>query len=236
MKEKFAWIYDVLLVAVLVVAAFLRISGADWGELQHQHPDELFLTSVVSNLRMQVCEEFITSIDACPPEKQRWMGIGDYFDTAASSLNPHNRGFGFFVYGTLPLFIVRATAEIVGQTDYGALKLLGRQFSALADLGTILLLYFIVAPVQSPYGLAGSGLFKLGCYADPAIPFLYNRFVCEPIFLSGFVFCCANPLVGTHQQEKRSACTPGGRSWFAEFSFTNFGNLFPLHPRSFILA
>ena len=73
------------------------------------------------------------------------MGIGDYFNTAKSTLNPHNRGFGFFVYGTLPLFIVRFTGEIIGQTDYDALKLLGRQFSALADLGTIFLLYLIVA-------------------------------------------------------------------------------------------
>ncbi len=144
-KETKAWVYDVLLIVVLIVAVFLRVSGADWGELQHQHPDELFLTSVVSNLRMQVCEEFNTTIDDCPPEKQRLMGLGDYFNTATSPLNPHNRGFGFFVYGTLPLFIIRTTAEMIGQTDYGALKLLGRQFSALADLGTILLLYVIVA-------------------------------------------------------------------------------------------
>jgi YYY domain-containing protein len=145
MKEKCSWIYDGLLVAVLLVAAFLRFTGADWGELQHQHPDELFLTSVISNLRMQVCDESFTSIDQCPPEKQRLMGLGDYFNTSTSTLNPHNRGFAFFVYGTLPLFIIRSTAEIIGQTDYSVLKLLGRQFSAFADLGTLLLLYFIVA-------------------------------------------------------------------------------------------
>ena len=51
----------------------------------------------------------------------------------------------YYVYGTLPMFIVRYTAEILGQTDVGALKLLGRQFSALTDLGTIFLLYLIVA-------------------------------------------------------------------------------------------
>ena len=145
MKEKRAWIYDMLLIAVLVVATFLRVSGADWGELQHQHPDELFLTSVITNLRMHACEDINTPIDVCPPEEQRWMNPGEYFDTATSTLNPHNRGFAFFVYGTLPVFIIRGTAEVLGQTDYGALKLLGRQFSALADLGTILLLYFIVA-------------------------------------------------------------------------------------------
>ena len=38
MKEKLPWIYDVLLIVVLAAATFLRVSGADWGELQHQHP------------------------------------------------------------------------------------------------------------------------------------------------------------------------------------------------------
>ncbi|MGB7873439.1 MAG: DUF2298 domain-containing protein [Anaerolineales bacterium] len=145
MKEKYSWIYDVLLIAVLVAAAFLRLRGADWGELQHQHPDEGFLISVVSSMRAHECADPNIVIDECPPEQQRWMGIGDYFNTAKSTLNPHNRGYAFFVYGTLPMFIVRYTAEIIGQTDAGALKLLGRQLSALADLGTIFLLYLIVA-------------------------------------------------------------------------------------------
>ena len=148
-SEKLPWIYDVLLIALLAAAAFLRLSGADWGELQHQHPDESFLVSVVSNLRAHECIDPTIPIDACPPEQQRWMGIGDYFNTTQSTLNPYNRGFAFFVYGTLPLLIVRYTAEIAGQTDFGSLKLLARQFSALADLGTIFLLYLIVAKLYN---------------------------------------------------------------------------------------
>ncbi len=144
-REKHPWIYDVLLIVVLAAAAFLRLRGANWGELQHQHPDEGFLVSVVSAMRAHECIDPNIEIDLCPPEQQRWMGIGDYFNTAKSTLNPHNRGYAFFVYGTLPMFIVRYTAELSGQTDVGALKLLGRQFSALADLGTIFLLYLIVA-------------------------------------------------------------------------------------------
>ena len=147
--EKHSWIYDLLLIIVLAAATFLRVNGADWGELQHQHPDELFLTGVVANLRAHECIDPAIPIDVCPQDQQRWISIGDYFNTATSTLNPHNRGFGFFVYGTLPLFIVRYTAEILGQTDYSALKLLGRQFSALADLGTIFLLYLIVTKLYN---------------------------------------------------------------------------------------
>ena len=73
MKEKHPWIYDLLLIAVLAAAAFLRLSGADWGELQHQHPDEGFLTSVVSNLRAHECINPNLEIDQCPQEQQRWI-------------------------------------------------------------------------------------------------------------------------------------------------------------------
>ncbi|HEY4723652.1 MAG TPA: DUF2298 domain-containing protein, partial [Anaerolineae bacterium] len=36
--------------------------------------------------------------------------LAQYFDSKASPLNPYNNDFGFFVYGDLPIFIVRYTA------------------------------------------------------------------------------------------------------------------------------
>ncbi len=186
MKEKHPWIYDLLLIVVLAAATFLRVSGADWGELQHQHPDELFLTGVVANLRAHECIDPNLSIDVCPPEQQRWLGIGDYFNTATSTLNPHNRGFGFFVYGTLPLFIVRYTAEIMGQTDYSALKLLGRQFSALADLGTIFLLYLIVAKLYN----RRTALLAAAFSAFAAMQIQQSHFFTTDLFVNLFAFSC----------------------------------------------
>ncbi|HLO18584.1 MAG TPA: DUF2298 domain-containing protein, partial [Anaerolineales bacterium] len=59
-----------------------------------------------------------------------------------STLNPYNRGFSFYVYGNLPLTIVRVAAEAMNQTN---LRIFGRQFSALADLFAILFLYLIVS-------------------------------------------------------------------------------------------
>ena len=144
MPEKHSWIYDILLVAVLALAAVLRVTGVDWGEGQHQHPDELFITGVAEGLRAHVCMDAGVPIDACAPERQRWMNPLEYFDTATSTLNPNNRGAGFYVYGNLPLTIVRVTYELLGDKA-GPLKYFGRQFSALADLFTILILYFIVA-------------------------------------------------------------------------------------------
>ncbi len=147
MTEKRAWLYDLLFVLVLLLAGYLRLTGVEWGEGYHQHPDELFLSGVLENLRAHTCIDPAIPIDACPPENQRWLSIGEYFNSEKSTLNPYNRGQSFFVYGTLPMFIVRYVAEATHVTDLTELKFLSRQFSALADLFTIFLLYLIVSRI-----------------------------------------------------------------------------------------
>ena len=91
-SDSNALLFEVLLVLVLLFGCYLRIVGLNWDENQHLHPDERFLTMVESSLT--------------PIEQP-----ADYFDTANSTLNPHNTGHGFFVYGTVPIFITRYTAE-----------------------------------------------------------------------------------------------------------------------------
>lgn len=121
-----AWLYEIALALVLVAAAFFRFVGIDWDGDQHLHPDERFLTGVVASLQP------VDSFQA-------------YFDTANSTLNPNNRGAGFFVYGTLPVFLVRYVGEGLGMTGYGDVHLVGRALSAIADLGTVALVFFIAA-------------------------------------------------------------------------------------------
>src|SRR3989304_6116975 len=106
-----ALLLDLLLAAVLIAGAYLRTVGLDWDTGQHLHPDERFLTMV---------ENGISPVS----------GLGEYFDTAVSSLSPYNRGFGFFVYGTLPLFITRYVAEWIGRTGYDQGHLVGRARAA----------------------------------------------------------------------------------------------------------
>src|SRR5512140_3116372 len=92
-KSRFKpWFYYVLFLLIMVMAAWFRFSGLNWDQSQHLHPDERFMTMVVS---------------AMEPVK----GISEYFDTDNSSLNPHNRGYSFYVYGDLPITIVRYAAE-----------------------------------------------------------------------------------------------------------------------------
>ena len=76
-------------------------------------------------------------------------GVGGYFDARCSPLNPHNASHGFFVYGTLPLFLAHFGSEIVrGAADAGSAifdyqggHLVWRGISMIFDVLTILAVY-----------------------------------------------------------------------------------------------
>jgi YYY domain-containing protein len=127
---------------VVAAAAYLRFVGLNWDEFQHLHPDERFLTMVETGVR---------------PVEGGWA---EYFDSGNSTLNPHNQGYDFFVYGTVPIFLVRYLAQWIADTGlqlsdlgfesslelgtgYDQVHLVGRAVSAFADTVSVLLLYFV---------------------------------------------------------------------------------------------
>src|SRR3989304_4586227 len=103
-RQVKAWVFDVLLVYVLLAGAYFRFIGIGWGEYQYLHPDERFLVWGGSDITPLKCPDPHFTTDACPEDKNTWMGFREYFDAASSTLNPVNRGHGFYVYGTLPMF------------------------------------------------------------------------------------------------------------------------------------
>ncbi len=150
--KKWAWLWDLLLILVLALGAYFRYTGVKWGDFLNQHPDENFLTSVISGIQAigtpadqlgppptSETMSWRTAYPKAYPDCKAW---GGYFSTACSPMNPPNRGYAFYVYGDLPLFIVRYAADLFHQL--GNVTLFGRQVSAAVDLGTIVLLYFIV--------------------------------------------------------------------------------------------
>lgn len=145
MNQKHSWIYDLLFIFILLMAGVLRFGGYNWGEGYHQHPDELFLTSVLDSLRAQACQDPSIPVDACPPENKRWLTLGEYFDSARSTLNPYHRGYSFYVYGNLPMTLTRVLLDAGGNEWLGSSKYFARQISATADLLTIFLLYLIAS-------------------------------------------------------------------------------------------
>ncbi|MCG2768639.1 MAG: DUF2298 domain-containing protein, partial [Anaerolineae bacterium] len=114
----------VILLAILLVGAAYRFVGVSWGESTHLHPDERFLTMVTTSLQWPT-------------------GLKEYFDTATSPLNPHNRGHGFYVYGTFPVFLTKFVGGLVGKTGYDGVDIVGRALSAAFDLGGVFLVYLI---------------------------------------------------------------------------------------------
>jgi hypothetical protein len=134
------------LVAILVLGATFRFYNVNWDEdTYHIHPDERHTTMVVTAIQW--------------PES-----LVEYLDTSHSPLNPRNNNTVYF-YGTLPLFLTKYVATqaetLAGSildaqndpaepapvrlslTSYDRIHLVGRVLSALFDLGSVLLLFFL---------------------------------------------------------------------------------------------
>jgi YYY domain-containing protein len=119
------WLFDLMLIYVLLIGAYLRFTGLFWGDYQYLHPDERFLVWV--------------GTDISPVHS-----LAEYFNTAQSTLNPNNVGHGFYVYGTLPMFITRYLVQwIYGHSGFMEMTNVGRALSALADLLTVLLVFLV---------------------------------------------------------------------------------------------
>ena len=112
------------LAAIILIGAALRFTGLNWDENQHLHPDERFLTMLETAIRW--------------PDS-----LGQYFDTAVSPLSPYNNNFTFYVYGTLPLWLVKRVGMFLNQNGYDQIFLVGRALSAIFDLGSIVLLFMV---------------------------------------------------------------------------------------------
>ncbi|HPL82242.1 MAG TPA: hypothetical protein PLU23_07035, partial [Anaerolineaceae bacterium] len=154
---------SLFLVAVLLAGTALRLMNVNWDEGRHLHPDERFLSQVMS---------VISPVES----------MEEYFDTSRSSLNPANRDFGFFVYGTLPVFIIRYVGEWTGQTGYDLNTIVGRQLSAYFDIFTILLVFLIGLFLYNKWvGLGGATL-----YAFAVLPIQQAHFMTVDSFTNTF--------------------------------------------------
>jgi Dolichyl-phosphate-mannose-protein mannosyltransferase len=125
----------ILVLAILVgIGGWLRLSGANWDDGGHLHPDERYLSIVSDNIR--------------------WPSSPlAYFDVGTSSLSPFNTQPGrSYVYGTLPLFGTKLAATVLGRDDYGRLNLVGRRLSALVDTVSIVLVYLTTLLVLEELG------------------------------------------------------------------------------------
>ena len=120
--EKASWKVTAILLLVLLLGAYFRFTGLNWDEGQHQHPDERYISMVADNI-------------------QGVSSIGEYFDTANSTLNPLRNGS--YTYGMFPLFFTRLIAQWLGMDGYDTVTLVGRAMSGLFDLLALWMLYLL---------------------------------------------------------------------------------------------
>ena len=124
-KKNNNLIYDLLFVAVILIGLYLRVGGLFWGDYQYLHPDERFLVWVTADMHSV-------------------QSLGDYFNTAVSTLNPHNVGHGFYVYGDFPVILTRYLLEAFSDNIGWRESLqFGRSLFAFFDLASVVLIYFI---------------------------------------------------------------------------------------------
>ncbi len=185
--------FVLFLLLILFAAAWVRSYNVNWDEDTHLHPDERYLTMVISALHF--------------PETP-----AQYWNTAESTLNPAVQGYGNYVYGTLPLFMTRAVAEWIdgactnpsdsfgvllrvallntstpcyeGQyTGYGGIHFVGRALSALADLATLVALALLA---RALYG-DKTALLAAALYAFAVLPIQHAHFFVVDSFATVFV-------------------------------------------------
>lgn len=162
-----------LLVLIILLGAFFRLYGLNWDQNQHLHPDERFLTMVTQAIKWPT-------------------NISEYFSTNTSPLNPHNVNYGFFVYGTFPIFLTKFLTEVFKLTDYNNLTLFGRFLSGILDTLTILLIFLIGKKAFS----LKVGLLASFFYAISVLPIQLSHFYATDIFLNFFLTLSLYLLIG----------------------------------------
>ncbi len=140
----------IVLVVITALGLALRLIDENWDADSRLHPDERFLTEIVSAIGSP---DSLTDAakSACTDSTTYYQ----FFNTDCSVYNPDNVNDGSYAYGTLPLFIVRGAADIAVRLNPGGLddptlwasydyiQFVGRIVDGVADALVIVLLFVI---------------------------------------------------------------------------------------------
>jgi hypothetical protein len=137
MKQRLSALFDLLLLTLLFIGISYRLLWVDWNKGTSLHPDEYGLTNTLTHLSIP-------------------QNLGDYFNTRLSPISPYakyhlsgeferNGPDNRMRWGQWPIIFIRLAGELTGKTGYDEIRLLGRTLSALADIGSLLLIFLIGA-------------------------------------------------------------------------------------------
>lgn len=160
------WLQRITLLGILLVALGLRLTGLDWDEYHHFHPDERYITWIATTIELPKPGDFNLATGFNPIQSDfnpfHWSPKAGSEGIVVLQGQPRD-----FAYGHLPLYLgVAATrvAETVapflrwlpenwtlsadvlnraGRIEYHHLAAVGRALTALFDAGTVLLLFML---------------------------------------------------------------------------------------------
>ncbi|MDD2482809.1 MAG: glycosyltransferase family 39 protein [Candidatus Shapirobacteria bacterium] len=153
-----------LLLSILSIALFFRTIGFNWDQNQHLHPDERFLTMVLTTIKIPT-------------------SLSQYLNPQTSTLNPYNNNFSFFVYGAFPLNLVKIAGEFLNKITYDQIHFVGRGLTILADVLIVLLIYLISQKIFNQKIALLSSFF----YSICVLPIQLSHFYTVDPFLNLFI-------------------------------------------------
>ena len=112
-----------LLILIIVFGALLRLSNLNWDEGQHLHPDERYISLVLTAVRLP-------------------SSVQEYF-SLENPVSPFNSQYTSYIYGQLPLTAIKFLSVKLGYDPYDRAYILGRTVSAIIDIASILLVFLL---------------------------------------------------------------------------------------------
>ncbi len=161
------------LVLVVLWGAVLRLSGVAWDGFTYQHPDERFI--LMEALKLEAPASLTEAIDP-------WR----------TPANPNNRGTGFFVYGALPLQLIRAATTPFGIAQLGDLLPAARLLTIFLDVTGMLLLMGLARRLAGARGALLAGVL----YGSTPLLVQQSRFATVDVWGTTLVVAAAWEVVG----------------------------------------
>ncbi|MGQ9491173.1 MAG: DUF2298 domain-containing protein [Anaerolineae bacterium] len=206
-KRLLTWVAVALLA---VVGAALRLYDINWDQFQHVHPDERFIVWVADTITWPGSLTVALDPERSTVNPLRWPPA-DSPVSKDSSLAGKPRNYA---YGHFPLYLLVATAHLAqrianwfGETtlafpawlqpvhtigrhlaSYHYLPLVGRGISALADLGTLMLVYRLARRLMGEGASAEAlSLLAAAAYAFAVLPIQLSHYATVDALLTFLV-------------------------------------------------
>ena len=179
-NKKNLWI----LILIITLGFFFRLIGFNWDQGQHLHPDERFLSMVINDIEIP-------------------KTLSEYLDPKTSSLNPYNNKYGFFVYGSLPINLVKIISQILNFSEYDHAYLIGRSLTIILDSLVILLVFFVTSKIANQK----TALIASFLYSISVLPIQLSHFFTVDPFFNFFIilsFCSLISLQNKKNQFKNT--------------------------------